>query len=423
MRRRSFSLLVTSFLLATAGSASAQRAPACAPDNAGLELPAGFCATIFADSIRGARHIVVAPNGDVFVAVRNSRGQKDGGVVALRDTSGDGKADVRTRFGQNGGTGIALRGRNLWFATEDAVLRYTLPEGNLLAHTNPDTIVRDMPVGGHSAKSIAIGRDDDLYVNFGSRTNACQAEDRQPGSLGIDPCVELDVRSGIWKFEAGEKNQRPSKSDRFATGLRNTVAIHFAGDGRLYGAQHGRDNLSSNWGNSFTAEANAEKPAEIVVRIESGDNYGWPYCYYDQDLKRSVLAPEYGGDGKKVTDRCEDVDEPIVAFPGHWAPNGIVMYRGNQFPARYRNGLFVAFHGSWNRAPLPQAGYNVAFVPLKDGRAGTYEIFANGFAGTTDPQPGTAAHRPTGITVGPDGSLFVTDDAGGRIYRIFYRGN
>jgi glucose/arabinose dehydrogenase len=417
MRRRDSALLA---LFIAVGALWPARASAQAPcETAGLKLPAGFCATVFADSVRGARHIAIAPNGDVFVATNNARGQR-GSIVALRDTTRDGKADMRVKFGENGGNGIFLRGRNLWFGTGDAVLRYTVPEGNLLAHTNPDTIVRDLPTGGHGSKSVVVGRDNDLYVNIGSRTNACQVNDREERSPGVDPCVELDTRAGIWRFNATAKNQRQSKDKRFATGLRNTNALTFAADGRVYGVQHGRDNLSSNWG--FTDEQNAEKPAEILVRLSSGDDYGWPYCYYDQDLKSHVLAPEYGGDGKKVTDRCDDVDKPIAAFPGHWAPNGLVMYDGTQFPARYRRGIFIAFHGSWNRAPLPQAGFNVVFVPMKDGKAGAYEVFAEGFAGPSG-QQGAAAHRPVGVAVGPDGSLYVTDDAGGRIYRISYRGN
>jgi glucose/arabinose dehydrogenase len=419
MRRRSIASLVFLFSLAITPSAFAQRAPACDADNAGLKLPAGFCAIVFADSVPGARHLVVTPSGEVLVATRNARDRR-GGIVSLRDSNGDGKADQRAKFGDNGGNGIFLRGENLWFATNDAVLRYRFPRGNLIARTDVDTIVRDLPTGGHGSKSIVVGRDNDLYVNIGSLSNACQQQNRQARSPGIDPCVELDTRAGIWRFNAMEKNQRPSKDKRFATGLRNTNALTFAPDGRLYGAQHGRDNLGDNWG--FSDADNAEKPAEILVHIESGDDYGWPYCYYDQDLKRNVLAPEYGGDGKQVGDRCDDVDEPLAAFPGHWAPNGLVMYDGRQFPERYRRGFFVAFHGSWNRAPLPQAGYNVAFVPMRDGKAGAWEVFADGFAGATV-QPQGAAHRPVGVAVGPDGSLFVTDDAGGRIYRISYRGN
>ena len=411
--------LFTAFaaICAIAPNRSAAQSP-CA-ENAGLKLPAGFCAIVFADSVAGARHIAVAPNGDVFVATRNSQNQR-GGIVSLRDTTRDGRADMRVKFGENGGNGIFLRGRNLWFATNDAVLRYTLPQGNLLAHTQVDTIVRDLPVGGHASKSVVVGRANDLYINIGSLSNACQAENRQPRSPGVNPCTELDTRAGIWRFDASDRNQRQTKDKRIATGLRNTNALTFAADGNLYGVQHGRDNLADNWG--FSEQQSAEKPAEILVHIGSGDDYGWPYCYYDQDLKSHVLAPEYGGDGKTVGDRCDDVDDPLVAFPGHWAPNGIVMYDGRQFPARYRNGFFVAFHGSWNRAPLPQAGYNVVFVPMANGKAGAYEVFADGFAGETL-QPGEAAHRPVGVAVGPDGSLYVTDDRGGRIYRIFYRGN
>ena len=412
MRRHLLLLLGFASLSGSAGFAqSTQRG--C---DGAITVPAGFCATIFADSVRGARHIAVGPNGDVFVATRNSRGQKDGGLVILRDTTRDGKTDVRIKLGDNGGSGIYLRGNNLWFATDDAVLRYNLAELG-----RPDTIVKGLPVGGHAAKTITVGRDNDLYVNIGSRTNACQPQDRQPGVKGSDPCIELDTRAGIWRFAALEKNQTQTKDKRFARGLRNVVAIHFAADGKLYAVQHGRDNLSSNWG--FSDQDNAEKPAEILVRVSSGDDYGWPYCYYDQDLKSHVLAPEYGGDGKKVTDRCDDADEPLVAFPGHWAPNGLVMYDGTQFPARYRRGFFIAFHGSWNRAPLPQAGYNVVFVPMTDDKPGAYEVFADGFTPITNRLPGGAQHRPTGVAVGPDGSLFVTDDAGGRIYRIFYRGN
>ncbi|HET9463590.1 MAG TPA: PQQ-dependent sugar dehydrogenase [Thiobacillus sp.] len=423
MRRLSILALVLAAFAVSANHAGAQRQPACAADNAGLKLPDGFCAMVFADSVPRARHIVVAPNGDVFVATRNSRDQRDGGILSLRDTTGDGKADMRVRFGQNGGTGIALRGAHLWFGTDDAILRYRLPVGNLLASTQVDTIVRDLPVGGHRAKSITLGRGSDLFVNIGSRTNACQVADRQAASPGHDPCTELETRAGVWRFDANRKNQRQTAKARFASGLRNVVALHFA-DGQLYGAQHGRDNLASNWGEHFDERENAEKPAEILVRIDRGSNYGWPYCYYDQDLKSHVLAPEYGGNGSTVGDRCDDIQQPLVAFPGHWAPNGLVKYTGQQFPERYRGGFFVAFHGSWNRAPLPQAGYNVAFVPMTNGSPGQYEIFADGFAGAAEiQQPSAATHRPTGLAVAPDGSLYITDDAGGRIYRVFYRGN
>ena len=157
------------------------------------------------------------------------------------------------------------------------------------------------------------------------------------------------------------------------------------------------------------------------MRLAQGDDYGWPYCYLDGRQNRLVLAPEYGGGGRQVG-RCADKKAPLAHYPGHWAPNALVFYNGTQFPARYRGGAFIAFHGSWNRAPEPQAGYKVVFQPVADGRAsGAYETFADGFAGGTV-QPNEAEHRPTGLAVAPDGALFITDDAGGRIWRVVYQG-
>src|SRR5207245_7444751 len=133
------------------------------------------------------------------------------------------------------------------------------------------------------------------------------------------------------------------------------------------------------------------------------------------------LAPEYGGDGKQAG-RCAQKKEPAVAFPGHWAPDGLTLYDGTQFPARYRGGAFIAFHGSWNRAPLPQAGYKVVFVPFKDGTpigATTYETFADGF---WNADPAGPKHRPVGVAGGPDGTLYQTDAGEGRGWRTTDRG-
>jgi glucose/arabinose dehydrogenase len=131
-----------------------------------------------------------------------------------------------------------------------------------------------------------------------------------------------------------------------------------------------------------------------------------------------VLAPEYGGDGRAVG-RCGQVGQPVLAFPAHWAPNALLFYTGRQFPSEYRDGLFVAFHGSWNRAPLPQQGYSVVFAPFgAAGPRGDWRVFADGFRGGSQ----AATYRPTGLAQGPDGSLYVSDDRGGRIYRIMYTG-
>jgi len=158
-----------------------------------------------------------------------------------------------------------------------------------------------------------------------------------------------------------------------------------------------------------------------LLLIKKGGDYGWPECYYDSFAGKLVLAPEYGGDGKKIG-VCAEKTGPVAAFPAHWAPNGMVRYDKTQFPERYRNGMFIAFHGSWDRAPYPQGGYNVVFQPLSGVRASApCEIFADGFAGANK-SPQGAAHRPSGLAVGPDGALYISDDVTGRIYRVTYSG-
>lgn len=398
----------------------------CDEDNAGISLPSGFCALVFADAVGRARHMAVAPNGDVFVALRASRrGGDTGGIVALRDSDGDGRADIKRNFGELGGTGIALHEGYLYFGADDRVLRYRLPGGSLEPSGPPETIVSGLPAeGSHTAKSLAISRDGSLFVNIGAPSNSCQQQDRSSGSPGQDPCPQLERRAGIWRFDANRTGQTQADGERFATGLRNVVALSLhPTSGVLYGAQHGRDQLGQNWSELFSTEDNAEKPSEEFVRIRRGDDFGWPYCYHDPELNRLVLAPEYGGDGE-VRGRCDAKKEPLVAFPAHWGPNGSLFYTGSQFPARYHGGAFIAFHGSWNRAPLPQGGYNVAFVPFDETEqpAADWEVFAEGFPGG-DVSPRGAEHRPSGLAQGPDGSLFVSDDQGGRIYRIVYRGN
>lgn len=394
----------------------------CDPDNGGITLPQGFCAVVFADIDGSARHIAVRPDGDVFIAAAARRDGSGGGIWALRDTTGDGRADVTVRFGpaDTGGTGIAIEGDQLWFAPDDAVLRYTVPIGALQPAAGPDTIVSGLPADrSHRAKSLAL-RGDSVFVNIGSPTNSCQEQDRQPRSPGIDPCPALETRAGIWRFAARRTGQTQADGVRFATGIRNAVAIGIRpNDGALFAVQHGRDQLGANWG--FTDEQSAAKPAEELLHVERGDDFGWPYCWFDPEIGRKVMAPEYGGDGQ-TEGRCAEKKGPVYAFPAHWAPDGLLFYRGGNFPARYQRGIFVAFHGSWNRAPLPQGGYNVAFLSLDgDVPAAAFEIFADGFAGPVV-QPGDAEHRPVGLAEGPDGALYVTDDQAGRIWRVTFRG-
>ena len=206
-----------------------------------------------------------------------------------------------------------------------------------------------------------------MFVDLGSATNSCQKENRIANSPGYQPCIELQTRAGTWLYDANKEDQRFSPKERYVTGLRNGEGFAFDAAGRLFATMHGRDQLSQNWPSLFTADQSAQLPAEEIVQLEKGADYGWPECYYDGIQNKLVLAPEYGGDGKKIGD-CANKKAPVASFPGHWAPNDLLIYSGNAFPAAYQGGAFVAFHGSWNRSPDPQGGYNVVFQPLKDGK-------------------------------------------------------
>lgn len=431
--------LVVLSACATASSStprmSVSTQPACAPDNGGITLPAGFCASIFADSIGRARHVTVAPNGDVYVAIEGTRQPQPNqpappprwGFVALRDEDGDGRAEVIDRGGSVGNTGIALRGGWLYVDEGQRIVRYRRTGNDLMPSSPPQVIVQGLPLHpGHRARNFAFGADGSMYVNVGSATNSCQVEDRKLESPGHDPCTELETRAGIWKFNADAQNQSFSPSARYATGVRNGTGIAFAPGGQLYAMTHGRDQFKENWPRVFADSLyGTNNPAEKLIRVDQGDNFGWPYCYYSFVTNGLVTSPEYGGDGAK-TDRCAGVEPPAAVFPAHWAPLDLHFYNGNSFPAKYRSGAFITFHGSWNRAPGLQAGGKVVFQPFVNGApSGAYEVFADGFAGVPEAEitPRTAKHRPVGLATGPDGALYVTDDQRGRVYRIIYRGS
>jgi glucose/arabinose dehydrogenase len=385
-------------------------APACAPDNGGLTLPQGFCATRIADDVGAVRQLAVSPAGDLYAAV-SGRLLSDG-VVAFRDRDGDGLPDERATFGPSGGNDVVVHAGHLYLALKDQVIRWPLTPGKLEPEGRPETIVSDLPDNGnHTAKTLAFPGGDVMLVKIGSATNSCQEADRHSRSPGKDPCTELERRAGIWRFDAARAGQTFADGRRWATGLRNAEALTVQpGTGLVWAAVHGRDQLGDNWG--LSDEANANNPAEELVQVNEGDDFGWPYCYYSNDAKRKVLAPEYGGDGKKVG-RCDKAKDPAIAFPGHWAPMSLAFYTGTQLGPTYEGGLFIAFHGSWNRAPLPQAGFRVVFAPFKDGKpTGDYDTFAS---------MKNERFRPVGLAVGKDGALYVSADDNHAIWRIVKR--
>jgi glucose/arabinose dehydrogenase len=427
--------LIVMFVTLTGAGMSAQQRqarPVCDPGNGGLTLPQGFCAQVVADGLGPTRHLVVTPKGDIYTVLAQGggplapppTGPQPPAVLGLRDKDGDGKYETVERFGPSlQGTGMALRGDDLYVGSNTSVVRFKL-DGTALTPAGPgEVIVADIPrAGAHSAKSIVVSGND-LYVHVGSPTNACQNPDRRPNVAGQNPCPELELHGGVWKYDANKPGQKHAAANRFTTGLRHTVAMAWSpAAAQLYATQNNRDQLDALWKDKFTAEDNNTRPAEELQLLKQGANFGWPYCFYDIPSKKRLLNPEYGGDGKAEGD-CAKYEKPLAVFPAHNAPVGMTFYTGTQFPAEYRNGAFITFHGSWNRTP-PMDGFNIRFVPFSGQTpAGADKVFASGFAGPTPPQtPNAAAYRPVGIAQGPDGALYVTDDSKGRIWRISYTG-
>jgi glucose/arabinose dehydrogenase len=407
--------LVVAAAWAALAPAPAAAGPACDPGNGGLALPPGFCALVVVEGLGAARHLAVAPNGDVYVALRS------GGIVALRDADGDGRFEIKERFGSESTTGIVLRNGFLYVAHPRSVERYKMTPGQLKPTDAPETIVADLPgERQHADKGLAFDGRGSLYINIGAPSNACQQPDRRPGVKGVDPCPILEKHGGIWKFDENKLGQRQEDGTRFATGLRQMPAITWHDDA-VYIVMNNRDQLDVFWPEHFTAKDNAERPAEPMYRAVQGSNFGWPYCFFDYGQRKLVLNPEYGGDGTQVG-RCESFTPPVAAFPAHWAPVDLMFYTGAQFPEKYHGGAFIAFHGSWNRAPMPQDGYNVTFQPFANGKpSGDFEVFATNFAGR-EPlmNPSDAVARADGVAQAPDGSLYITDSQKGKIWRVMY---
>ena len=391
-------------------------------DNAGLTLPAGFAALKVAENVGRTRHITVNKQGAIYAKLERLDNGK--GIAVLKDTDGDGRAETKTTFASYIGTGIAIKGNYLYAASNKEVFKYALNDnGDIVDENAASTLVTGLvDKGQHNSKSITLDNAGNIYVNVGAPSNSCQEKDRTKGSMGMMPCPILDSAGGIWQFKVDQLNQTYATGVRYATGLRNVVGLDWNNQlNQLFVTQHGRDMLNNLFPDMYDTTVSAELPSETMYAINKGDNAGWPYIYYDHFKGKKMMAPEYGGDGKKTVD--DKFINPAMAFPAHMAPNGLLFYTGNQFPARYKNGAFIAFHGSWNRSPLPQEGYYVVFVPYENGKpTGKWEVFANGFSGkTVVKNPRDAQHRPCGLAEGPDGSLYISDDVKGTIYRIMYQ--
>ncbi len=391
-----------------------------ANETAGLKLPANFKAVILAQNLGNTRHIVVTPQGGIYVRLAKPVNNK--GTLFLQESNG--KAVVKNGFGNYGGTGIYIKDGYLYSSSNEEVFRYKLNGNNEVINPDaPEKIVTGLiSRWQHQTKSLVLDNEGNLYVNIGAYLNSCQEKDRQKGSMGIKGCPLLDSAGGIWMFKAGKLNQSYGEGVRYATGLRNVVGLDWnQQNNQLFVMQHGRDQLYDIFPDLYTVQQSALNPAECMYALKKGDNAGWPYLYYDLLQHKKILSPEYGGDGKK--EAGNGYLDPVAAYPAHMAPNGLLFYTGSQFPQKYKNGAFIAFHGSWNRAPEPQAGYFVVFQPFKDGKpSGNWEVFADNFSGSPErTASGRAEHRPCGLAQGPDGSLYVTDDAKGFIYKITYK--
>ena len=402
-------------------------------NNGGLILPDDFKALVVHEGVGKSRHIAVNDNGDIYVKLRIDFGKN--GNVALRDQDGDGKADIIQRFGDypNDGrfaTEMKINEGYLYFSSELVVYRQKLDPQVLIPTSKPEVILKDpYPMRWHNAKSLAFDNENNIYVTFSGFTNSCEDlargyDDPMATVLGRNPCDELDYLGSIWKFDKNILDQKLIDGVKYSTGVRSVVGLTWNNQlDQLFAVNHGRDYLHNHAPKYFSKWDNAVLPSEEFIQINEGDDFGWPYTYYDHFKNKRLVAPEYGGDG--IIEASDNYKDPIYGLPAHWAPNDLLFYTGDMFPDRYKNGAFIAFHGSTNRGPYPQAGYVVGFIPFKDGfPSGNLEIFADGFVNTEVVKDvKDAMYRPMGLAQGPDGSLYISESKKGKIWRVLFDGN
>ncbi len=407
------------------------------PDNGGLFLPDGFEAVVVADSTGRARHIAVNDNGDIYVKLTyNDKLNGAGGTVGLRDMDKDGKADTIVYFGDYidegySAVGVTIHNGFLYTSTVRQVLRNKLTPGKLIPESKAEVVLTDIDENvvrnWHTTKPLAFDDKGNMFVPFGSPSDACQdivkfGPTGIPGGKGLDPCPELENHAGIWKFDASKTNLTIKDGIKYSTGIRSVVGMQWnPEDGHVYAVVNGIDNFHTMYPDLYSSWQAAVLPSETLIKVTEGSDFGWPYAYYDHMVQQNIVQPGYGGDGKKIADKY---DLPMIGFPGHWAPMDVLFYQGDQFPERYKKGAFIAFHGSTDRSPYPQAGYIVCFIPFENGKPfGKWEVFADGFTGVdTVVNTNDAAYRPMGLATGPDGSLYISESNKGKIWRVMYKG-
>lgn len=410
-------------LMSTAGHAADDVLPP-------IRVPVGFTTSVFHPALGPTRHIAVRDNGDVYVA-RSFRlrqpmfGQEAawGALVALRDNDGDGIADVVKPFGPSDvTTEVRIHDGWLYFSSDQVVYRLALDD-NLVPAGVAEPIAGGFPMQrSHGTRTLAFDNAGNLYVNSGTPSNACETKRFSRAAPGFDPCPQLERSGGLWKFKADKLVQDQVRDgERYVTGTRNVVAMAWnPWADKLYFVMHGRDSLGLLFPDIYSKRDNADLPAEEFHVAEAGDNFGWPYSYYDPIKQKRMQGPEYGGDGQ--TEAVGDYKNPLIGFPAHWAPNDLLFHSGKNMPEKYAQGAFIAFHGSWNRMPFEQGGFKIVFVPMRDGRVtGDWEVFADGFMGAESiKSPANTAYRPTGLAEGPDGAIYITEDKHGRIWKVHW---
>ncbi|MDP8922741.1 MAG: sorbosone dehydrogenase family protein [Chloroflexota bacterium] len=338
-----------------------------------LQLPPGFRIETFASDLPGVRFMTIGPNGELYATL-----VRRGEIVRVPDRDGDGRADGAevVAEGLNAPHGIVFHYGALYVGETNRVSRLTDADGDGVYEGHE--VLADLPSGrGHSARTLGFGPDGMLYVSVGSSCNVCNEEDER--------------RAAILQMAPDGSGARI-----YARGLRNAVGFVFhPATGELWATNNGRDMLGD------------DEPPETINVVHDGDDFGWPRC-----INGTQPDPQFGSPGA-----CDGVARPVVEMQAHSAPLGLRFYEGTQFPPEYQGDLFVAFHGSWNRS-IP-TGYKVVRIPIEDGRpAGPAEDFVTGW------QQGESRGwgRPVDLVVGSDGSLFISDDATGQIYRAWYAG-